>query len=57
MHLDDLLLRRTELGEDPRTARRLAPRLSEWFGPDPRRRAEEVERLERALERAREPLA
>jgi glycerol-3-phosphate dehydrogenase len=48
-HLDDLLLRRTSLGDDPRTGRALAARLSELFGWAEPRRAQELERAKASL--------
>jgi glycerol-3-phosphate dehydrogenase len=56
IHLDDLLLRRTSLGDDPRRARALAPQLAPWFGDDEATRNEEIDRVTRALEDARSPL-
>jgi glycerol-3-phosphate dehydrogenase len=56
IHLDDLLLRRTSLGDDPRRARALAPQLAPWFGDDEATQNEEVDRVTRALEDARSPL-
>jgi glycerol-3-phosphate dehydrogenase len=57
LHLDDLLLRRTCLGDDPRRARALAPALARWFGDDEATQRAECERLMRALEGARSPLS
>jgi glycerol-3-phosphate dehydrogenase len=48
-HLDDLLLRRTSLGDDPRTGRALAARLSEFFGWEEPRRERELERAQTSL--------
>ncbi len=45
VHLDDLMLRRTSLGDDPRRAVQLAEPLSRLFPWDAGRRAEEVERV------------
>jgi glycerol-3-phosphate dehydrogenase len=57
LHLDDLLLRRTCLGDDPRRARALAPALARWFGDDEETQRAECERVMRALEGARSPLS
>ena len=54
VHLDDLVLRRTELGEDPRTARELAPRLAGWFDNRTRRRRTPHGGDRAARERARQ---
>ena len=51
-HLDDLVLRRTTLGDDPRTARAVAAPVSELFAWDGPRRKLELERLERCLDEA-----
>jgi glycerol-3-phosphate dehydrogenase len=51
-HLDDLMLRRTTLGDDPRTAREVAARVCEAFDWDASRRALELQRLERCLDQA-----
>jgi glycerol-3-phosphate dehydrogenase len=56
IHLDDLLLRRTSLGDDPRTAKALAPQLAHWFGADEATQSKECDRVKRALEHARSPL-
>jgi glycerol-3-phosphate dehydrogenase len=56
IHLDDLLLRRTSLGDDPRTANALAPTLAQWFGEDEATRSKEFDRVKRALGHARSPL-
>ena len=45
MHLDDLILRRTTLGDNPRQALTLAQQLMQLFPWDGRRQAEELERL------------
>ena len=52
VHLDDLLLRRTALGDDPRVARALAPVLAGSVAPFEPRRTEELERLGRFLDEA-----
>ena len=51
-HLDDLMLRRTSLGDDPRTAREVATRVCEVFDWDASRRDLELRRLERCLDDA-----
>ena len=51
-HLDDLMLRRTSLGDDPRTAREVATRVCEVFDWDASRRELELQRLERCLDDA-----
>jgi glycerol-3-phosphate dehydrogenase len=56
VHLDDLLLRRTALGDDPRGAHALAPSLAHWFGEDAATQRAECARVMRALDGAREPL-
>jgi len=45
LHLDDLVLRRTSLGDNPRRALRMAPRLCDLFDWDAERCQEEVERV------------
>jgi glycerol-3-phosphate dehydrogenase len=45
-HLDDLMLRRTSLGDDPRRALELAPALCDLFDWDDSRCQDEVERIE-----------
>ena len=44
-HLDDLILRRTSLGDNPARALELAPVLSRLFDWDEPRRREEIERV------------
>jgi glycerol-3-phosphate dehydrogenase len=51
-HLDDLMLRRTSLGDDPRTAREVATRVCEVFDWDASHRDLELQRLERCLDDA-----
>jgi glycerol-3-phosphate dehydrogenase len=46
VHLDDLILRRTSLGDDPRRALRLAPTLCDLFGWTEERRRDEIKRIE-----------
>ncbi|MDO5673411.1 MAG: FAD-dependent oxidoreductase [bacterium] len=46
LHLDDLVLRRSTLGDDPRRALRLAPQLARLFPWDEKRQEEEVQRLQ-----------
>lgn len=53
VHLDDLLVRRTSLADDPGQAEALAPRLCELFPWDEAHRARELERLKGVLARAR----
>jgi glycerol-3-phosphate dehydrogenase len=55
-HLDDLLFRRTALGDDPRTARALSTSLACWFSESSVVREEEERRVSRALEGARASL-
>ncbi|MCS3700169.1 glycerol-3-phosphate dehydrogenase [Salinibacter ruber] len=45
VHLDDLVLRRTNLGDNPKRALRVAPRLCDLFDWDEKRRRNELERL------------
>lgn len=45
VHLDDLVLRRTSLGDNPKRALRVAPRLCDLFDWDEERRRNELERL------------
>ena len=45
LHLDDLLLRRTSLGDDPRQALQLASSLSRLFPWDESRQQEEIQRV------------
>ena len=49
VHLDDLVVRRTDLWETPDLAVKLAPSLCSLFSWDDARRATELERLESAL--------
>lgn len=51
VHLADLVVRRTDLWEDPPLARSLAPELCELFGWGEDRRTLELERLDRELVR------
>jgi glycerol-3-phosphate dehydrogenase len=51
-HLDDLILRRTSLGEDPRKARAVAEVVCDAFDWNPSRREAELERLDRSLDDA-----
>ena len=46
-HLDDLLLRRSSLGDNPERALRLAPEACRLFGWDAERTKEELDRLSR----------
>jgi glycerol-3-phosphate dehydrogenase len=46
-HLDDLMLRRTEWGADPRNARRLGVRVAQMMGWSGGRAEEELARLDR----------
>jgi glycerol-3-phosphate dehydrogenase len=52
LHLDDLVLRRTTLWEDPAAAMELAPQLLALFDWDARRADNEISRLASALEPA-----
>lgn len=45
VHLDDLVLRRTNLGDNPKRALRVAPKLCVLFDWDEERRRNELERL------------
>lgn len=47
VHLDDLILRRTSLGDNPHRALAMAPRICRLWGWDPTRTQGEIERLER----------
>ena len=47
LHLDDLVLRRTSLGDNPRRALRMAPELCDLFDWDAERCEEELQRMER----------
>lgn len=51
-HLDDLLLRRSSLGDDPARALALAPQACELMGWQGAHAAREIERLRRQLRRA-----
>jgi len=53
VHLDDLILRRTSLGDNPRRALRVAPRLCELFDWTEERCQEEIQRVEEHFPRAR----
>ncbi len=44
-HLDDLVFRRTPLGDDPARALRLAPQLCALFNWDVSRRSAEIDRI------------
>ena len=46
MHLDDLILRRTSLGDNPRRALRVAPELCDLFDWEEERRRKEIRRVE-----------
>lgn len=46
IHLDDLIIRRTTLGDNPQTAMKAAPVISKLFPWDEQRRAEELVRLQ-----------
>ena len=46
VHLDDLILRRTTLGDEPRRAVQLAPLLAALFPWEEARRREEIERVQ-----------
>jgi glycerol-3-phosphate dehydrogenase len=52
LHLDDLVLRRTTLWEDPAAVMELAPQLLALFDWDARRADNELSRLASALEPA-----
>ncbi|NNM20018.1 MAG: FAD-dependent oxidoreductase [Gammaproteobacteria bacterium] len=45
IHLDDLVLRRTSIGDNPRRARRLATQIADVFDWDEQRREQELSRL------------
>ncbi len=45
IHLDDLVLRRTNIGDDPATAIRVAPHVADIFGWDAQRKSAEIQRL------------
>ena len=45
IHLDDLILRRTNIGDNPATALRVAPQVADLFGWDDQRKTSEIERL------------
>lgn len=49
LHLDDLLLRHSSIGDDPARALRLAQPLADALGFTPERRALEIERLRAAV--------
>ncbi len=49
VHLDDLVLRRTNLGDNPHRALKLAPEVCSLFPWDKSRCAKELNRLEQAL--------
>jgi glycerol-3-phosphate dehydrogenase len=51
VHLDDLLLRRSDLGDDPERALHLAPMACELFDWDEAQRRDEIHRLADALGR------
>jgi glycerol-3-phosphate dehydrogenase len=51
-HLDDLIWRRTTLGDDPRSARSFAEQLCDVFPWESERRTLELERLEHCLSNA-----
>lgn len=53
-HLTDLVLRRTGLGDNPKRALHLAPRLCNLFDWDERRRAQEVAALKANIARVRQ---
>jgi glycerol-3-phosphate dehydrogenase len=53
MHLDDLVLRRTSLGDNPRRALQIAPRLCGLFDWTEERCREEIQRVEEHFPRAR----
>ena len=46
VHLDDLILRRTSLGDNPRRALRIAPQVCDLFDWAEERRRDEVERVQ-----------
>lgn len=50
VHLTDLVLRRTSLGDNPERAMRVAPRLCELFGWDVIRTQEELDKLQAYFE-------
>jgi glycerol-3-phosphate dehydrogenase len=52
MHIDDLVLRRTTLWENPTSAMDLAPKLLDLFDWDVRRKRKELSRLRKALDSA-----
>jgi len=45
VHLDDLILRRTSLGDNPRRALRIAPQVCDLFGWTEERCQDEIERV------------
>jgi glycerol-3-phosphate dehydrogenase len=45
IHLDDLVLRRTNIGDDPATALRVAPHVADIFGWDAQQKSAEIQRL------------
>jgi glycerol-3-phosphate dehydrogenase len=49
LHLDDLLLRHSALGDDPRRALRLAPRICDALGIEGARRERELARLNETI--------
>lgn len=49
VHLDDLVVRRTNIGDHPQRALRLAPKLARLFDWSEERTAQEMERLKRHL--------
>lgn len=53
VHLDDLILRRTSLGDNPRRALRIAPRLCDLFDWTEERCRKEIQRVEEHFPRAR----
>jgi glycerol-3-phosphate dehydrogenase len=50
VHIDDLVLRRTTLWENPTSAMDLAPQLLDLFDWDVRRKRKELSRLRKALD-------
>jgi glycerol-3-phosphate dehydrogenase len=53
VHLDDLILRRTSLGDNPRRALRVAPQLCRLFDWDEERCQEEIRRVKEHFPRVR----
>ena len=45
IHLDDLVFRRTSIGDNPTRAKKLAPEIASLFDWDENRRRSEVQRI------------